>query len=32
MANLWSSADRALKYLAIADTIPHPTLKKKESC
>jgi tRNA (cmo5U34)-methyltransferase len=25
MANLWSSADRALKYLAIADTIPHRT-------
>jgi tRNA (cmo5U34)-methyltransferase len=25
MTNLWSSADRALKYLAITDTIPHPT-------
>jgi tRNA (cmo5U34)-methyltransferase len=25
MANLWSSADRTLKYLAIADTIPHRT-------
>jgi hypothetical protein len=25
MANLWSSADHALQYLAIADTIPHRT-------
>jgi tRNA (cmo5U34)-methyltransferase len=25
MANLWSSADHALKYLAIADTLPHRT-------
>ncbi|MGB8698884.1 MAG: class I SAM-dependent methyltransferase, partial [Thermosynechococcaceae cyanobacterium] len=25
MANLWSSAEHALKYLAIADTIPHRT-------
>jgi tRNA (cmo5U34)-methyltransferase len=25
MTNLWSSADHALKYLAIADTIPHRT-------
>jgi hypothetical protein len=25
MANLWSSADHVLKYLAIADTIPHRT-------
>jgi tRNA (cmo5U34)-methyltransferase len=25
MANFWSSAEHALKYLAIADTIPHRT-------
>ncbi|WP_404788925.1 methyltransferase domain-containing protein [Altericista sp. CCNU0014] len=25
MTNLWSSADHALKYLAIADTLPHRT-------